>query len=71
MITVFSEKHRLRNSKSELYGGQLVAPFESPARAEIVLERVQKEKLGEIINPRDFGIAPVLALHDAGFVEFL
>ena len=71
MITVFSDKHRLRNAKTELYGGQLVTPFESPSRAEIVLERVKSEKLGEVIEPQDFGINPVLALHDAGFVEFL
>ena len=71
MITVFSEKHRLRNSKTELYGGQLVSPFESPSRADIILERVQSEKIGEVIEPLDFGIDPVLALHDAGFVEFL
>ena len=71
MITVFSDKHRLRNAKTELYGGQLVAPFESPSRADIVLERVKSEQLGEVIEPKDFGIAPVLALHDAGFVEFL
>ncbi len=71
MITVYSDKHRLRNSKTELYGGQLVEPYERPSRAEIVLERVKKEKLGEIVKPRDFGIAPVHALHDVGFVEFL
>ena len=71
MITVFSDKHRLRNAKTELYGGQLVTPFESPSRADIVLERIKREKLGEIIKPLDFGIDPVLALHDAGFVEFL
>ena len=71
MITVYSDKHRLRNSKTELYGGQLVEPYERPSRAEIVLERVKKEKLGEIVNPRAFGIAPVHALHDVGFVAFL
>ena len=50
MITVFSDKHRLRNAKTELYGGQLVAPFESPSRADIVLERVKSEKLGQVID---------------------
>jgi hypothetical protein len=28
MLTVFSEKHKLRDAKTELYGGQLVPPFE-------------------------------------------
>ena len=71
MITIFSEKHRLRNAKTELFGGRLVSPYENPSRADIILERVNSEKLGEVISPKEFGIKPVLALHDAGFVEFL
>ena len=71
MITVFSEKHRLRNAKTELFGGLLVSPYENPSRADIILERVHSEKLGEVITPKEFGMKPVLALHDAGFVEFL
>ena len=71
MITIYSEKHRLRNAKTELFGGVLVAPYENPSRADIILERVKSEKLGEIIEPDEFGMEPVLALHDAGFVEFL
>ena len=62
MITVFSDKHRLRNAKTELYGGQLVPPFESPSRTDIVLEIVKSEKLSVVIEPQDFGIDPVLAL---------
>ena len=71
MITIYSEKHRLRNAKTELFGGLLVPPYENPSRADIVLERVNSEKLGEVIAPREFAMEPVLALHDAEFVEFL
>ena len=71
MITVYSEKHRLHDAKTELYGGTLVPPYERPSRAEIVLPRVQSEQLGEVITPKEFGRDPVLTLHDAGFVEFL
>jgi len=71
MITIYSEKHRLRNAKTELFGGVLVPPYENPSRVDIILERVKSEKLGEIIEPDEFGMEPVLALHDAGFVEFL
>ena len=71
MITIFSEKHRLRNAKTELFGGLLVSPYENPSRADIILQRVHSEKLGEVIAPKEFGMKPVLALHDAGFVEFL
>ena len=71
MITVYSEKHRLHDAKTELYSGTLVPPYERPSRAEIVLQRVQSEQLGEVITPKEFGRDPVLTLHDAGFVEFL
>jgi len=71
MLTVFSEKHALRNSSTELYGGQLVAPFECPARAEYVLERLKQVELGEVIAPDEFGIDPVKRIHDNGFIEFL
>lgn len=71
MLTVFSEKHALRNSSTELYGGQLVPPFECPLRAEYVLERLKQVKLGEVIAPDEFGIDPVKRIHDKGFIEFL
>ena len=54
MITIFSEKHRLRNAKTELFGGLLVSPYENPSRADIILERVHSEKLGEVIAPKEF-----------------
>ena len=66
MITVYSEKHRLHDAKTELYGGTLVPPYERPSRAEIVLHWVQSEQLGEVITPKEFGLDPVLTLHDAG-----
>ena len=58
MITVFSEHHLLRSPRTELYGGELVRPHESPERAQIVLERVQAQRLGQVIAPASFGMAP-------------
>jgi acetoin utilization deacetylase AcuC-like enzyme len=71
MLTVFSTDHRLRSPRTELYGGELVSPHESPERAQIVLERVQAERLGEVIGPSSFGMAPLLRVHDAQYLEFL
>src|SRR5450631_1499254 len=71
MITVFSAYHLLRNPRTELYGGELVRPHESPARAESVLERVKQQRLGEVIAPERFGPAPLLRVHDPEYVEFL
>ena len=71
MITIYSEKHRLRNSKTELFGGILVPPFENPSRADVILKRVQGEKLGEVKEPKEFSMESVFAVHDKKFVEFL
>ena len=71
MLTVFSEKHALRNAKTELYGGQLIPPFECPARAEYILERLKSVKLGKVIAPDEFGLDPITRIHDREFLNFL
>ena len=71
METIFTEKHRLRNSKTELFGGQLVEPFERPSRAEYIIERVRNVNLGPVSEPDDFGMDPIWAIHDRGFIDFL
>ncbi|WP_068116551.1 histone deacetylase family protein [Tropicimonas marinistellae] len=71
MKTVYSEDHKLRDAQSEIHGGEIVSPFECPRRAEIILGAVQDRGLGEVIAPDDYGLDPVLAVHDRGFVDFL
>ena len=71
MLTVYSTDHVLRDAKTELYGGELVPPFECPERVQHVLERIHAVNLGEVIGPEDFSLGPVLRIHDPGFVEFL
>ncbi len=71
MITVFSDKHALRDAKTELYGGLLVPPFECPVRAEHILQRVREVNLGDVIAPDDFEIEVVTRVHDAAFIRFL
>lgn len=71
MITYYSDKHRLRQPKTELEGGQLIAPFECPERVEWVLKRIHETQLGEVREPRQFGPDPVLRVHDAAYVDFL
>ncbi|MEO1848085.1 MAG: histone deacetylase family protein [Pseudomonadota bacterium] len=71
MKTIYSEQHRLRDAKTELYGGQLVKPFERPSRADMVIKAVRQSNLGEIKEPTSYPLDPVLAVHDADFVSFL
>jgi acetoin utilization deacetylase AcuC-like enzyme len=71
MKTIYSEQHRLRDAKTELYGGKLVQPFERPSRADMIIKAIRESGLGEISDPDVFSLDPVLAVHDADFVAFL
>ncbi len=71
MITIYTAEHRLRNARTELHGGELVAPFECPQRAQYVLDRVRSERLGDVIAPQAFEAAALTRVHAAAYVEFL
>ncbi|MGI3171147.1 histone deacetylase family protein [Pseudooceanicola sp. C21-150M6] len=71
MKTVFSEDHLLRQARTELYGGQLVEPFERPSRARYIFDRLKAVDLGPVLPPEDHGMDPILAIHDAGLMRFL
>ena len=71
MLTVYTNQHQLRDPKTELYGGQLVTLFECPARMDYVLQQVQQVNLGPIVEPDDFGMEPVLHVHDRDYIAFL
>ncbi|MEM8563742.1 MAG: histone deacetylase family protein, partial [Pseudomonadota bacterium] len=65
MRTIYSERHHLRDAKTELYGGELVQPFESPSRAHMIVKAIQRFELGAIEPADSFSLDPVLAVHDA------
>jgi len=71
MLTIYSDDHQLHRGKFELSDGKLVPCYETPERAELVLAAVREAALGEIVAPDDFGVDPILRVHDARFVEFL
>lgn len=71
MLTFHSDATLRRRARTELDGGQLVTPYESPERVELVLKRVRDIELGEVREPEAFGLDPVLAVHDRDYVEFL
>lgn len=71
METIYSEDHKLRDAQTELYGGQLVYPFERPSRLDYIHARLTEVGLGPITAPDTFGMEPILAVHDAAYVDFL
>lgn len=71
MDTIYTPKHRLRDAQTELFGGQLIQPFECPARAEHVVARVRQQGLGPVCDPGDFGMGPIHAIHPQHYTDFL
>ncbi|MBB3229422.1 histone deacetylase family protein [Halomonas stenophila] len=71
MLTFYSDQTLRRRARTELDGGRLVAPYESPERVVLVLKWVREVGLGEVRDPESFGLAPVLAVHDRGYVDFI
>lgn len=71
MLTIYSENHRLQNAQAELNEGKLMPPFENPRRADRILAQIQQANLGLVLPPKDFGLEPILQVHDRSFVSFL
>lgn len=71
MLTFHSEETKKRQARTELYGGTLVPPFECPERVDIIIDRVRQVGLGEVRLPGTYGLEPVLAIHDARYIDFL
>jgi acetoin utilization deacetylase AcuC-like enzyme len=71
MKIVYSEAHRQRASKTELYGGELVPPFECPERMDFILKRLSDQNFGTIIDPHPVESNAVHKIHDAGYLAFL
>ena len=71
MKVVYTEAHRKRASKTELYGGELVSPFECPERMDYILDRLKKTGFGEVISPHDVQSKALYKIHDKDYLSFL
>lgn len=71
MRTFFTDRHLKRHVRTELSGGQLIAPHECPARATMIRDRLIEMGCGDIVEPQAFGLTPILRVHDENFVHFL
>lgn len=71
MHTFFSEHHALHATAGLIVDGQPFETDEVPARAETLEAAVRAAGLGPVTAPKDFGLEPILEVHDPGFVAFL
>lgn len=71
MHTIYTDRHKLHATDQVQVEGHPFITEEVPVRAEIILNAIQTAQLGPVIGPTDHGLEPILAVHDAGFVNFL
>jgi acetoin utilization deacetylase AcuC-like enzyme len=72
MKIFYSEAHRKHYPPFEVFdGGKRVPYFENPDRMDRILSALKKTVWTEIIAPTDFGLDPILAVHDEDYINFL
>ena len=72
MKIFYSENHRQHNPPFEVFdGGQRVPYLENPDRMDKILNALRSINWAETIEPDDFGLDPILAVHDADYIHFL
>jgi acetoin utilization deacetylase AcuC-like enzyme len=71
MKTIYSSKHKLHATDNAFYDGQPFITEEVPARADLILKAIGSAKTGEVLPPHDFGLDPILAVHDPEYIDYL
>jgi acetoin utilization deacetylase AcuC-like enzyme len=72
MKVFYSEEHHRHNPALEVFEGGVPTPYlESPDRMDRILSSLRQTDWAEITEPADFGLDPILAVHDADYIHFL
>lgn len=72
MKIFYSEEHRKHYPPFEVFdGGKRVPYYENPDRMDRILSVLKKTDWAEFEEPQDFGLEPILAVHDADYIHFL
>lgn len=72
MKVYYSEAHRRHEPPFEVFDGGLRVPYlENPDRMDRILEGLHQTDWAEILAPKDWGLDPILAVHDKGYLDFL
>ena len=72
MKVFYSEEHRKHMPPFEVFDGGLRTPYlENTDRMDRILEALQEAGWADLREPRDFGLAPIHAVHDREYIDFL
>jgi acetoin utilization deacetylase AcuC-like enzyme len=69
---LYSEAHRKHDPPFEVFDGGLRVPYlENPDRIDRILGALRAVGWAELVEPMDFGLGPILAVHEKGYLDFL
>ncbi|MET0386454.1 MAG: histone deacetylase family protein [Polyangiales bacterium] len=71
MWTFYSDAQRLHHPKLELMDGELVPVYETPERADVVLQHVRARDLGPVAAASDHGLSAAARIHAADYLDYL
>jgi len=72
MKIFYSETHRKHEPPFEVFDGGLRVPYlENPDRMDKILDALHTMDWADIHEPTDFGLDPLLAVHDQDYMDFL
>jgi acetoin utilization deacetylase AcuC-like enzyme len=71
MHIIYSHQHTLHNTDGLVVNGQPFIVEDTPQRARLILSAVIAAGLGVVIEPVDYGLEPILAVHHPDYVTFL
>ena len=72
MKIFYSEQHRKHEPPFEVFDGGLRTPYlENSDRIDRILQSLQPVDWVTFGEPKDFGLSPVLAVHDRDYIDFL
>jgi len=68
----YSEQHRKHEPPFEVFDGGLRTPYlENSDRMDRILHSLQPVDWVTLCEPKDFGLSPILAVHDRDYIDFL
>lgn len=72
MKIFYSETHRGHTPQFEVFDGGLRMPYlENAERIDRILQALRGTAWAEILEPQDFGLDPIRAVHDERYLDFL
>ena len=72
MNIFYSETHRNHYPPFEVFDGGARVPYlENPDRMDRILNALRETSWAEVYEPADFGLAPIAAVHDTDYLNFL